>query len=261
LGYFHRTGCAVQTGKQNVVILTSGITGSSVLAGFLAQSGYWAGHSTHVKEKEYNTFENQQLINLNLQIFQQAGYTGNYIVESSPDILAQISSLYGKIDDSPYRRFLAECDQHRPWIWKDPRLWLTFHFWKHVLNLDECRFILLTRNLTQAWLSGTLRRQIMGYRAFRKQEEYVKDSIMGALATNRLPYLHVTYDGLIARPEETIQELNAFLESHLSVKDLEAVYHKPLYKAPRTSAINSVKAVLIYLKNYSERAELVVKKT
>jgi hypothetical protein len=249
----------VRTGKRNVIILTSGITGSSVLAGFLAQSGYWAGDTTH--KKEYDTFENQELIDVNLQIFQQAGYTENYVTESSPDVLVRIGSLYGKIDDAPYRRFLAKCDEHRPWMWKDPRLWLTFHFWKHILNLDDCRLILLTRNLTQAWLSGTLRRQIMGYQAFRKQEEHVKDSIIGVLNSNRLPYLHVTYDGLIARPEETIQKLNAFLESHLSLEDLEAVYHKPLYQAPRASAINCVRAVLIYLKNYSERAEVTVKKT
>jgi len=249
----------VQTGKQNIIILTSGITGSSVLAGFLAHSGYWAGDTTH--KKEYDTFENRELIDLNMLIFQQAGYTDNYITESSPDVLAQIDSLYGRIDDSPYRRFVAKCDEHRPWIWKDPRLWLTIHFWKHVLNLDDCRFILLTRNLTQAWVSGTLRRQIIGYQAFKKQEGYIKDSLVGVLRSNKLLYVHVTYDRLIAHPEETIEKLNAFLEAHLSVKDLQVVYFKPLYKAPRTSAINFVKAVLIYLKNYSERAELTVKKT
>jgi hypothetical protein len=249
----------VPTGKQNVIILTSGITGSSVLTGFLAHAGYWAGASTH--KKEYNTFENQELVDLNLKIFQQAAYTGDYVTESSPEVLARIGSLYGKIEDSPYRQFLAKCDEHRPWVWKDPRLWLTIHFWKHVLNLNDCRFILLTRNLTQAWLSVILRRQIMGYRAFIRQEEYVKDSIVKVLDGNSLPYVHVTYDGLIAHPEETIHRLNEFLEAHLSVNDLEATYHKPLYKAPRATAINSAKAVLIYLKNYSERAELTVKKT
>jgi hypothetical protein len=242
-----------------VIILTSGITGSSVLAGFLAHSGYWAGDVTH--KKEYDTFENQELIDLNLKIFHEAGYTRNYITESSPEVLAKIDSLCGKVDEGPYRRFLAKCDARRPWIWKDPRLWLTFYFWRHFVNLDDCRFILLTRNLTQAWLSGTLRRQIMGYRAFRKQEEHVKDSIVRVLESSGLPYLHVTYDGLIAHPAEAIHELNEFLDSRLSVADLEAVYNKPLYKSPRTSAINSVKAVLIYMKNYSERAEVAEKKT
>lgn len=245
--------------QGNVIILTSGITGSSVLAGFLAHSGYWAGDATF--KKEYDTFENKELIDLNLRIFQEAGYTNDYINESSPEVFAQIGSLYGKIDDSRYRQFLAKCNERRPWMWKDPRLWLTFHFWRHLLDPDDCRFILLTRDLTQIWLSATLRRQIMGYRAFRKQGAYVRDSIIAVLNSANLPYMHVTYDGLVARPQETIQELNAFLESRLTVKDLEAVYEKPLYKAPRISAINAVKAVLIYVKNYSERAEVVAKRT
>src|SRR5713226_606371 len=50
----------------------------------------------------------------------------------------------GTFDDSPYREFLAKCDEHRPWVWKDPRLWLTIYFWKSLLSLDQCRFILLT---------------------------------------------------------------------------------------------------------------------
>jgi hypothetical protein len=248
--------CSHQRG--NVIILTSGMTGSSALAGFLARSGYWVGDITH--KKEYDTFENQELIDLNLRIFREAGYARNYITESSSEVFAQIDSLHGKVDGDPYRRFLDKCDAHGPWIWKDPRLWLTFHYWRHLLNLGDCRFILLTRNLTQAWLSGTLRRQIMGYRAFKRQEEHVKDSIINVLQRSGVGHLHVTYDGLIAHPLETIQKLNAFLGSDLRVENLQATYHKPLYQAPRASVINSVKALLIYLKNYSERAELAVKK-
>lgn len=241
----------MKIGKQNVIILTSGITGSSVLAGLLAHSGYWAGDTTH--KKEYDTFENSGLIGLNQQIFQQAEYRGDYNTETSADVLQQIGSLYGRINDDSYRRFLAKCDKHRPWVWKDPRLWLTIHFWKHLLNLGDCRFILLTRDLRQAWLSRTLRRQIISFQAFKKKENYLNDSTMETLSSNNLPYLHVTYDLLIARPDETIGKLNIFLEADLSVKDLEAFYFKRLRKAPRASAINSVKALLIYLKNYSGR--------
>ena len=37
-------------------------------------------------------------------------------------------SLAGHTDDSPYRLFLDKCDAHKPWVLKDPRLWLTIHF-------------------------------------------------------------------------------------------------------------------------------------
>lgn len=144
-------------------------------------------------------------------------------------------------------------------MWKDPRLWLTIHFWKHLLNLDECQFIVLTRDLMHAWVSVTLRRNIISYHSFKQYEQAVKDSIIGFLDSNKLPYLHVTYEELITRPEETISQMNTYLEANLKVEDLKAVYHKPLYKTPRSSAVNYVKAALIYIKNYSGRVDLVVK--
>src|SRR5438309_1952893 len=89
--------------RPNVIILTSGITGSSVLSGFLARSGYWAGDKTH--KKEYDTFENAELIALNLKILQQAEYRGNYVTEFSTDAIARVACLRGTFDDSPYREF------------------------------------------------------------------------------------------------------------------------------------------------------------
>jgi hypothetical protein len=239
--------------RPNVIILTSGITGSSVLSGFLNRSGYWAGETT--QKKEYDTFENTELTRLNVQIFHQARYAGDYIKEFSTDAIARIASLHGTIDDSPYRDFLRKCDEHRPWIWKDPRLWLTMYFWKNLLYMQECRFILLTRDLAQAWVSITLRRDIRGYGLFKQYETSIQNSIISFLRGNRLPYLHITYESLIARPEETIRDLSRHLETDLTVNNLQAVYQGSLHKRPRKSAYDCAKAVLIHLKNYSERLD------
>jgi hypothetical protein len=244
--------------KPNVIILTSGISGSSVLTGLIARGGYWIGTSTH--KKEYDTYENQQLIDLDLQLFQHAGYTGNYAMEFSADAIERIASLGATLDDRPFREFLQTCDLHSPWLWKDPRLWLTIRFWRNFLNLEECRFVLLTRNFSHHWVSGILRRHIRSYGSMKRYEQSIRDSITGFLNSNGLPYLHITFENLVVRPEETIGELNAHLGADLSVKDLAAVYRKPLYKAPRSSNVDFVKAVLIYIKNYSERFDLQEKK-
>jgi len=50
--------------------------------------------------------------------------------------------------------------------------------------------------------------------------------------------------------------LNGYLETDLRVEHLEEVYHGSLYRKPRKSAVDWVKAVLIYVKNYSERLDL-----
>ena len=126
--------------KQNVIILTSGLTGSSVLAGLgSTRAGYWTGDSTH-KKKDYDTYENEELIELNLQIFKEAGYRGDYLTQFSPEGIVQIGSLFHKSCNDAYRAFIDKCNQHRPWIWKDPRLgWMTIHFWRNVVDLHDCK--------------------------------------------------------------------------------------------------------------------------
>src|SRR5690242_9748399 len=65
---------AMSTSNSNVIILTSGLTGSSVLTGLIARAGYWTGSQTF--KKEYDTFENVELIRLNRDLFAAAGYSG-----------------------------------------------------------------------------------------------------------------------------------------------------------------------------------------
>jgi len=241
--------------KRNVIILTSGLSGSSVLTALIARAGYWTGDSTF-KKPEYDTFENQKLIDLNLKLFQDAGYKGNYLMEYAPGAIQKVAALSGTIDDGPYRAFLAECDRNQPWIWKDPRLWLTIRFWKNLLELRNCQFVFLTRGLMQSWVSSILRKQITSYRYSRRYETQIQDSVRAFLQENKLDYLHVTYEDLIVHPAKTLESLNRYLGTSLGEADLKAVYHKPLYKNPRSSWSKHVKAMLIYLKNYSERLDI-----
>jgi hypothetical protein len=246
--------------RSNVIILTSGETGSSVLAGLIARAGYWTGDATF-KKKEYDTYENSELIRLNLELLKQSGYTGNYMMEFTQEAIDQVTSLRSEIEEMPYRNFIERCQAHRPWIWKEPRLWLTIRAWAPLLDLSGCKFILLTRDTKHAWVSTILRRHIRSYGSLKRYEQSIKDSLTSFLNSHRLSCLHVTYEDLIARPERAISEINTYLETHLSVRDLEAIYRGPLHKTPRSSPFEFVKAVMIYLKNYSVRADLAERKS
>ena len=242
--------------KKNVIILTSGLSGSSVLTGLIASAGYWTGDKTF-RKSDYETNENQELIDLNLRLFAEAGYKGNYLLEFSSPAMQAIADLSRTIDLSIYRAFIDKCNAHRPWIWKDPRLWLTIRFWKNLLDLQQCSFILLTRGSMQSWISSTLRRQITTYRYSKNYEDNIRQSAAAFLTAHSLPYLNLSYEDLIVNPALALNRLNEFLNIRLTVTDLKKIYYKPLYKSPRNSWANHVKAVLIYLKNYSERLDLV----
>lgn len=240
--------------KSNVIILTSGLTGSSVLTGLISEAGYWTGDRT-VKKKAYDTFENEELVRLNQRIFEAADFKEDYLTHFSPAALARIDSLSRKVDLSEFQAFVEKCNQHDPWIWKDPRLWMTVHFWKDVVDLRSCKFIVLTRDFRQLWVSTILRRQIISYRASRGYEEHVRNSALEFLDRNRLPHLLIRYEDVVVRPGPTITRLNDYLGSELTLNDLKKIYHKPLYKLPASSPIDLAKALLIYAKNYSQRID------
>jgi hypothetical protein len=237
--------------KKNCIILTGGLTGSSVLTSLIARAGYWTGNNTF-KKSDYDTYENNELIKLNVKLIEASGYKGNYMMEFSSEPIRMLGSICEKIDKLPYASFLQDCNNNKPWIWKDPRLWLTIRFWKSLLDLNEVKFILLTRDHRQMWISATLRRQIQTYEFCKNCSEGIVQSFIDFCRENSQPCLHLRYEDLILRPEPTIAKLNEHLNTELALEDLRKVYRNPLYKMPRSTG-NFLKASLIYLKNYPER--------
>jgi hypothetical protein len=220
----------------------------------MVRSGYSAGARTQQKE-DYDTFENSELVKLNRELFDAAAYAGNYMTEFSPELLVRMETLCSRIDNSPYAKFVAQCECDRPWVWKDPRLWVTIRYWRNIIDLDECRFVLLRRSLFQCWISGLLRRQIRSYKDSRAYELNVQNSIRAFLSESGARWLDMSYDSLIAHPEESLARLSEFIDARISIAALESLYAKPLHKAPRAPAMKTLKALLIYAKNYSERTD------
>lgn len=237
--------------KKNVIVLTYGLSGSSVLTGLLVRGGYWPGGKTYVKP-DYDTFENLKLIELNKKLFAAAQFHGNYENAYSNEALEAITRLRETQDPTPYRQLIAECNAHAPWVWKDPRLWLTIRFWAEFLDFDSIRFLVLTRTPLQSWISYNLRRQVQSYAYARRYCEQIEASIAQFLDERRLSRLELLFDDLIMRPEPTIGRINDYLGTTLAVSDLEAVYNQPLRKSPR-SVLDLAKAALIYARNYGER--------
>lgn len=236
--------------SDNVIVLTIGWTGSSVLTNLISRAGYWVGDETAVTR--YNTYENVELVQLNDRLISESGYSGNYEIEFSASAIETIEKLHESIDREPFRNFLAKCSANQPWVWKDPRLWLTIRFWRHLMDLENVRFILLTREDLQSWISCVMKRQILSYQYCRRYSATVNSSIRAFLEENGLTYEQLSFEDVVVRPEQTVAKLNAFLGTSLSLADVQEVYHKPLYRKPRALS-DLFKAGAIYVKNWSER--------
>lgn len=239
------------TRPDNVIILTGGLTGSSALAGLLAAAGFWSGENTF-RKRDYNTYENSELIRLNRQLMQRADVGEEYTMRFFPDAVDRIAALAGVEDPAEYRALVTECDAHSPWIWKEPRLWLTIRFWNGLLDWSRMRVLLLRRDHMQAWVSMTQRRQIQTYDYARRYSESIHASLQQFLDANAIRYLPVLFEDLIVKPEREVARLASFLGADVAMDHLRSTYDGVLYRRPK-SFKDTVEAGLIYLKNYRER--------
>jgi hypothetical protein len=236
--------------QNNVIILAVGLSGSSVLTGLVSRAGYSLGEST-VEKPDYNTFENAELVRLNQQLLEMTHAT-RFGLEYRGEFIEKMRALPGRIDEAPFRAFIKRCDARQRWVWKDPRLTVTIHFWKHLLDLQRIKFIVNDRELLQAWISWNIRREIQSYAYAKRYTQQVVGAIHAFLNENGLRHVHVRYEDLICEPEPTLARINAFIGSSLTLDDLSRVYRGPLRKKTH-GLVNFAKAGLIYLKNYEER--------
>lgn len=236
--------------KANVMILTSGLSGSSVVSNLISRAGYWSGDQTY-KKKDYDTHENEQLVILNETILEQIGYKGRYTREIDYAAVQKIQGVDEFDNHSKYVEFVKACNQYSPWIWKDPRLWVTVPYWDRILG-DNIKYIHLDRSLFQRWISVNLRRQIQTFSYLKRYSNGINQIISSFLQQQDKDSLFLNYDDLIMEPEVTLQKINEYLDCQLTLDDLKAVYKYPLYKKNR-GFIDFMKAVSVYLKNYSQR--------
>ena len=236
---------------DNVIILTGGLTGSSVLAGVLAAAGYWSGEDTF-KKRDYNTYENAELIRLNRQLMKRVAVGEDYTTRFVPEAIGRIAALADQEDVSEYRALIERCESHAPWMWKDPRLWLTIGFWSRLLPWSRIRVLLLRRDPMQAWVSCTQRRQVQTYDYARRYNDSIQASLKAFLDANAIRYLPVLFEDLIVTPQQEVARIGRFLETPVTMEHLQSTYDGILYRKPKTLR-DTVEAGLIYLKNYHER--------
>lgn len=236
---------------NNIIVLTHGWTGSSVFSALLGQAGCWLGAET-MHKPDYNTFENADLVTLNNELLQALSPGLNHEHHFSPAQVLQIEQRAAGIDLQPYRQFVAECGQHQPWLWKDPRLTWTIRVWAKVLDLKTTSFLVLTRDTTQAWISANTRRHVQSFGFTRQYNGGITQSNLRFLQERHLPFVQLSFEDLLLAPDATLGKLNAGFGTTLTLAQLRAVCREPLHQKSRGWKDFTL-AALIYLKNFAER--------
>lgn len=214
----------------NIIIFTTGASGSSVLAGLLGSQGFWLGHQT--AKLQFDTYENAELVDLNVQILRKSGYPRRDANDLPPPDVRRIEDLIKTEDLGPYRAFVKECENHRPWLWKDPRLAYTIYFWRHIVDVKSVKFVVITREFDQAYAGLIHSRKVyMSPKQYKQiNDNYIKaiDLFFEKMGTRST--VSLTFEDLILFPQRMMQLMNEALETSLSVEALERVYKGKLYK-------------------------------
>jgi hypothetical protein len=106
--------------------------------------------------------------------------------------------LAERIDLKPFRDFLKEYNNHQPWLWKDPQLSFTMHFWAQVVDISPCKFILIDRDPGQSYAGLILNGEVPV--SFGEQSQISKnyiDSCNLFLDARRLDCVRLKFEDLI----------------------------------------------------------------
>jgi len=239
--------------NKNILILTTGLSGSSVVTGLIKQAKYWCGKETEYKNNstgQYETFENSEFVALNNQLINLSGLIVDDKFWYLPEYRRVFYKLYDEIDLTPFKQFIRECQQHEPWVLKDPKLWITIGFWSRLFDKEQIQCIVLQRRVSNLWLSQVLKRIIYDYKYLMRSEHSSKDSLVVFLKNNNLASIEIIYDDLIDHLDSQLKKLNNYLGTHLTADDWAEVYKPSKIKS---GFLLWSKAILIYLKNYSQR--------
>ena len=230
--------------KPNLIILTPGLSGSSVITSLISNAGYFLGKNT--AKIEYDTFENKKLVEHNITLFKQTGFMWRDPGDLPPPSIEKMKELHKNIDLNPYRDFIKECDESSPWIWKDPRLSYTMFFWKELLNLENCKFIHITREIRQIWTGVILRVPLpVSFKNLQTVHGNTINSAEHFLDSNSINALKLELEDLLINPDSNLEKINSFLDINLSIDDFKRVYNGKLYKK-RWSPIQQAKAHLYF---------------
>jgi len=238
----------------NVFVLTTGLSGSSVLTGLIAQAGFWPGESTEFKSNatgHYETYENSRFVALNDRLVELSGIEFDSKSWYQAELRQQFSDLHKTIDLTDYKAFIEESARHQPWVLKDPKLWVTLDFWLALFKDQNLHCVIATRSTSSLWLSQTNKRIIYDYAYLKNAEIRSYEILLERLHKAKISFTPIRYEDLLESPEQNLSRLNNDIGISLTLKNWRKVYRPP--KKSRSIILTWLKAVMIYLKNYRER--------
>ena len=216
---------------KNVIILGPGRTGSSFLAGLISHNKFYINLEKIQARRAYpdGDYENPELIDLNKKLFFASGYDHHKIrYGRSVDINAMKNLAQGN-ELEEFKALIKKCAQNRPWLWKDPRLCYTIHFWQEFLNFNDINLIFITRDHYQIFRSYTKHQIPLTQKEIYEKYDKQVQTVENFLQTNGLDALRIHFNEFKDKPS-LIDKLNQFLGTYITMDDYRAIHRTNISK-------------------------------
>jgi hypothetical protein len=169
-------------------------------------------------------FEAKGLVEHNARLLRRSGFTGHNTWLFDPITDAQADTLRRLSPTPEDHAFAKEHGEHRPWLWKDPRLCYTLAYWWRLIDQENTRVLVLRRRPEETWNSFVR----LDWRADTEQDRadvlarinHHLDAAMRCIEQHRIPHIVVHYDEYLAAPATTAARIGETFGLSLGVDDL-----------------------------------------
>ncbi len=189
---------------MNVIVLGMHRSGTSALAGSLAQLGLRTGNGRLLPPHESNPrgfWEQEALMRFNERLLRYLGGRW-WIPPRMPPLCDSVLRRAGHMLPEA-EKLLGQTFSESPWLWKDPRLCLLLWFWRPLLR-DAVAVVFVYRNPLEVWKSLEKRDGFPPRESLLLWELYNLAALWHAAT---LPCVVVRYDDLCDCPAATLERI------------------------------------------------------
>lgn len=214
------------TTARNAIVVGLPRSGTSLAAAIFARKNYRTPTDL-LPSNDANPFgywEAESLNDHNAAVLAAAGFPFHNTWMFDRIQPEQARKIYELRPFPQHQRYWQEFEQHRPWVWKDPRFCYTLAYWWPMMN-PETTAVLLVRRSSAAILRSFNRLDWSRPLAQGREDFYARiddhvSAVMDAIRTLDIPYLQMDYDELLAAPERLAGQLSGFFGISVTAADL-----------------------------------------
>lgn len=216
---------------KNAIVVGMPRSGTSLATAIFARKGYCVGASSIRRVREgddynpYGYFEADDLIEKNVELFQQVGYFfhNTWLFDPiPPESVFRIAQL---APQETYRHFVEMYQEKSPWVWKDPRLCFTLSYWWKLIDPAHTGVLLVRRDPIEiyrsfrykGWCPSGGEDELERVRECTKQHLEAATRAIDSLA---IPHVVVDYAEYRQCPEQIARRLGEFFDIDLAPVDL-----------------------------------------